>query len=244
MKTAEYQPRWYRHCCAESKLKQFFVQYRESDLCVRAETDLSSPAYDALTRIRQELETCIASHPEFARSLIPVAVRAEAPDIVKIMARAAIKTGVGPMAAVAGAVNQLIARELSCFSDTLIIENGGDVYVRSPEPVIAAVYAGNSPLSMKIGLKVDARHGVGICTSSGTVGHSLSFGKADAVTVIAEDCALADAAATAIGNRVNEIDDLDPAIATGQSIESIDGVIVIMGARIAAWGKGFEIRKI
>src|SRR4030042_5611136 len=98
MKTTIYEPRWYRNQCAESKLEQFFVRYQESDLCIRSETNLSSLAYNILIRVRKELEAYIIRHSEFGRSLVPVSVLGDAPDIAQEMAQAALKTGVGPMA--------------------------------------------------------------------------------------------------------------------------------------------------
>ena len=241
MKSAIYQPRSYRDQFADSQYEQFIVQHRESDLWIRAQVDLSALASEKLIQVRNELELYIDRHPEFACSLAPVSVGDDAPDIVLWMAQAASKTGVGPMAGVAGAINYSLFCELKKHSPMLIIENGGDIIASGLEPVVVAIYAGGSPLSMRIGVKVGVIGGIGVCTSSGTVGHSLSFGKADAVTVISRDCILADAAATAIGNRIKTHNDFDRAIRFAQTIDQIIGVVIIMGERIGAWGGDFEI---
>jgi ApbE superfamily uncharacterized protein (UPF0280 family) len=104
--------------------------------------------------------------------------------------------------------------------------------------VIAGLFAGNSPLSMKMGIRLpDAIHGIGVCTSSGTVGHSFSTGSADAVCVVACSCALADAVATAIGNRIRSSRDVKTAIAFGQAIDGVSGIVVVAGREMGAWGQ-------
>ena len=125
------------------------------------------------------------------------------------MSESAEKVGVGPMASVAGAIAEFVGNELSAYSAEVIVENGGDIYLKSLEKRIIGVYAGESPLTGKLGLEIDGEDTpLGVCTSSGTVGHSLSFGKADAVIVLSKSATLADAAATAIGNLVAQPEDI------------------------------------
>ena len=114
------------------------------------------------------------------------------------------------MAAVAGAVAEIVGRGLLTCSANIVVENGGDIFYRLTGRVIAGIFAGSSPLSMKVGIAIDGCEGpVSLCTSSGTVGHSKSFGKADAVTVFSDSAALADAAATSLGNQVKHPDDIE-----------------------------------
>ena len=142
------------------------------------------------------------------------------------------------MAAVAGAVAESVGRKLLDHSREVVVENGGDVYIKSNGPVVAGLFAGLSPLSMKLGIKVvDTRDGIGLCTSSGTVGHSLSTGSADAVCVVSRSCALADAAATAIGNRIRSPREIKTGIAFGKRITGVLGVVVVAGREIGAWGQ-------
>ena len=91
---------------------------------------------------------------------------------------------------------------------------------------------------MSIGLRLDpGESSLSVCTSSGTVGHSLSLGKADAVCVVSDSCPLADAAATSIGNRVKSKAHIESAIDFGKNIQGVNGIVVIMGLEIGMWGE-------
>jgi hypothetical protein len=154
------------------------------------------------------------------------------------MAEAARKAKVGPMAAVAGAIAKFVGLELLAFSEEVIVENGGDIFLKIKQNRKVGIYAGTSPFSEKIALEVAAREKpFSVCTSSGTVGHSFSFGKADAVVVIAENASLADAAATAIGNVVKEISDIEQGLKVAKTIRGLDGVLIIKGDHLGALGK-------
>jgi ApbE superfamily uncharacterized protein (UPF0280 family) len=142
------------------------------------------------------------------------------------------------MAAVAGAMAEFVGRELLPDSPEVIVENGGDIFLRSLREFKAGIFAGSSPLSLRIGLRVPpADQGLGVCTSSGTVGPSLSFGRADAVCVVAPSASLADAAATAVGNRVKSAQDLSTGLETAQAIAGLTGVVIIIGEKMGVWGK-------
>jgi len=165
-------------------------------------------------------------------------VEAYAPAIVKDMAEAARLAGVGPMAAVAGAIAQAVGNDLLAYTREIIVENGGDIYMKLLSTRLIGVYAGDSPLSGNIALEIEPDETpLGVCTSSGTVGHSLSFGTADAVVVLSPSTALADAAATAIGNRVKTIADIDSAIESAYDIEGVVGVLVIKDDKMGLWGR-------
>jgi ApbE superfamily uncharacterized protein (UPF0280 family) len=101
-----------------------------------------------------------------------------------------------------------------------------------------AIYAGESPLSYRIGIRLPAAMmPAGVCTSSGTVGHSLSAGKADSVTVVAASTALADAAATRIGNEVGNGCDIGRALELAAEISGLSGVVIVVGEELGAWGE-------
>jgi hypothetical protein len=141
------------------------------------------------------------------------------------------------MAAVAGAIAEQVGRELKVFSKEIIVENGGDIYLALESPAVVGLFAGPSPLNMRFGIRVQPEATpCGICTSSGTVGPSLSFGLADAVTVWASSTALADAAATFLGNLVCSPQDIESALDRAQGIPGIHAVVVIAGGRIGTWG--------
>ena len=204
---------------------------------VSASIPLKSKARELILTHRGYLEAYIDQYPDFLRTLKPWRISGPAPAIVREMALAGEKAGVGPMAAVAGAISEAVGTGLLQVSSEVIVENGGDTFFKTQTPVLVGIYAGNSPLSLKVGLKVDSTsHPVSLCTSSGTVGHSLSFGKADAVCVMSDSCALADAVATAVGNRVRSARDISNAIHFGKSIPGVSGLVVIVGKDMGLWG--------
>ncbi len=237
-----YQERTYRRLHNTPDLICFNITVGESDLHIRAETAfadedvLKKRALESLLRHRRRLKAY--DDPLFFSSLVPVELAEGAPYIAVRMADAAKKAGVGPMAAVAGAIAELVGLDLVELSPNLIIENGGDIFIASKIPRVISIYSGNSPFSGRIGLNIyPEMTPVGVCTSAGTVGHSLSFGKADAVTIISKDTALADAVATGAGNLVKSSDDIEAAIEYARGIPGVEGIVVIIGDKLGAWGK-------
>ena len=227
----------YRNFVEREGLTPFIVTACQTNLQILAASDLSEKAMDHLLTYRGYLESFIGNHPEFATTLAPFPYKGPAPQIIRDMISATAQAGVGPMASVAGAVAQYVGRELTAFSGEVIVENGGDTFIRVTRPLTMAVFAGPSPLSMKVGLcfnRIDEDFSV--CTSSGTVGHSLSFGKADAVCIVSDSAILADAAATAVGNRVQSAKDIDRAIRFGKSIPGVQGILIIAGKNMGLWG--------
>jgi ApbE superfamily uncharacterized protein (UPF0280 family) len=117
------------------------------------------------------------------------------------------------------------------------VENGGDIFLKVNRDVTLSIYAGASPLSNRIGIKISQPNNAwGVCTSSGTVGPSLSLGTADAVTIVSSSASFADAAATAIGNLVNDASDIQNAIDSGKQIESVTGILIIKDEHMGVWG--------
>jgi len=218
--------------------ESFRVKYRETDLWIRARLNLEREAMQAVLSCRLQLEQYIASHGNFLRSLAPLPDDPLAPFLVNRMLKAAITAGVGPMASVAGAIAQAVGVSLEPFSDSVIVENGGDCYLQLQQETTVGIFAGpDSPFTGKIAVKLGPeRFPVGICTSSGTVGHSLSFGKADAVTIVSRDAALADAAATRLGNMVKTTADIDAALALAPLIPSIEAVLILIKDKMGIWG--------
>jgi len=233
-----YEPRAYRHWIEGKDLIPFNVTVKETDLYIRASSNLKRKTHRLVLKHRQHLETYIEHHPDFLTSIEPLPVPEDAPHIVKQMMAAAQNAGVGPMASVAGAIAENVGKELLPFSPEIIIENGGDIYLKSLRKRTIGIFAGKSPFTGKIGLEINAQDTpLSICTSSGTVGHSLSLGKADAVVVLAGSATLADAAATAIANRVIQPDDITSAIEFSESIRGLKGVIIIKDDNIGVWGE-------
>ncbi len=235
--SSDYQPRFYRDAMVSSDLASFHVVQAETDLFVSAPSDLSVIAQVAVAACRAEIEGFLAAQPLFATTLQPLAVPESASAIIRAMAAAGQAAGVGPMAAVAGATAEYVGRELLKHTDQVIVENGGDIFIVTTQPRVIAVYAGASPLSDKFALAVRPESTpLGICTSSGTVGHSKSFGNADAAVVLSPDTALADAWATAIGNLVHSVDDVEKAVYAAQNAPGVTGALVIKDDKMAAWG--------
>jgi len=233
-----YEPRTYRHWIKYKDLISFNIVIRETDLYICASSNLKRKAYKLVLKYRDKLEGYIGQHPTFLTSLKPLPIDENAPRIVREMAKAAERVKVGPMASVAGAIAEFVGSELLAFSPEIIVENGGDIYLKSSEKRIVGIYAGKSPLTDKIGLEINGEDTpLGICTSSGTVGHSLSRGKADAVIVLSKSATLADAAATAIGNLIKQPSDIPNGIEFAKSIEGLKGVIIIKGDNIGLWGE-------
>lgn len=234
---AGYQPRTYRNLAGRNHLKRFTVMVKETDLLLYASADLEKQAREIVLEQRGYLEEYIRCNPLFLTSLAPWETDGPAPEIVREMAIAGQKAGVGPMAAVAGGIAGMVGKNLLKYTDEIIVENGGDVFVRTNAPVTIGIFAGDSPLSMRMGLAVDsAGRPMAVCTSSGTIGHSMSMGRADAVCVVAESCPLADAAATSIGNHVNSKTDIQDAIDFGNKIDGISGIVIIKNDGIGMWG--------
>lgn len=243
MKQPGYQERAYRGAFKGADLVYFGVCVMETDLLIGAKSDLTKEAGAVVRKYRRQLEEYIARQPKFLTSLEPVEPLPGAPDIAVRMCTAAKAAGVGPMAAVAGAFSQIVGEELLAWTDEVIVENGGDIYIKSNIGRIAGIYAGESSLSGRLGVMVpSAVSPLGICTSSGTVGHSLSFGKADAAVILAKDAYLADAVATAVCNRVKTPEDISAAIEFGSTIEGVIGIVIIIGDKLGAWGKAELIK--
>jgi hypothetical protein len=236
VKSAVYQPRSYREGSRGIDLVSFRVVVKETDLFIRAKRLLNKEAMSVVLRHRAELEGYIATHEDFLKSLEPVDVE-DAPTIVWSMAEAGRKASVGPMAAVAGAIAELVGYELLKLSDEVVVENGGDIFMHTMQERRVGIYAGESPLTGRIALHIKPEVcPTGICTSSGTLGHSLSFGKADAAVVLSKSAALADAAATAVGNAVKVAEDIEGGIEVARNIEGVSGALIIKGSAIGAWG--------
>ena len=234
-----YKPRSYRSWSKSGDLVFFEVIEKETDLAIYALTDLEKQARALVLTCRNDLVQYIKRDPAFQHSLEPVTLEAEAPKIAIDMADAGRKAGVGPMAAVAGAIAEFVAREIARFSSEIIVENGGDIFLMTAKTRTLGIYAGEaSPFSGKLALEIGpSEEGLGVCTSSGTVSHSLSFGKSDAVVIISRDTALADAVATATGNMIKGPEDISDGIDFARSIKGVMGVLAIVQDKMGSWGE-------
>ena len=236
-----YNKRTYRQAVAADDMVSSFVTVKETDLHILAAKNTEEEGFHFVHRYRNQLENYIRKHPEFLTALIPLEQDRLAPPIVKAMLKAAAAADVGPMAAVAGAIAEYVGRDLLATGlQEVMVENGGDIFLKRDRECIAAIFSGQSPLNRKVGIRIPAHlMPVGLCTSSGTIGHSLSLGKADSVTVLAPSALLADAAATRLGNEVSEAgrENINNVLTLARTIHGLLGVLIICGKNMGAWGE-------
>ncbi len=230
-----YTERFYRKWTS-SGLETFRVAVGESDLQIYAEKSLRNEALEILNITRRTLHEHIAVNPVFQRSLTPF-TSSTVKGLISTMEEAGREWNTGPMASVAGAIAQEVGRSLLKHSKTVVVENGGDVWATSPEPLEFLVYPGEeSAFSRGISFSLDASNGISVCTSSGKVGPSFSLGKADAVTAIHSCAARADAAATSLANRIREETDVGRIVEEIACKRKLKGIIATCGESIGIWG--------
>jgi len=232
-----YQPRVYRKSADSPDLVSFAVVVGETDLHIQADSRLTDEALDSIREARIQIERHIQRYPDFATSLGPLPEPEKCPALVREMYRAAQQAGTGPMAAVAGAVAAYVGQQLLAKSRQVIVENGGDIFLATAVPRVVAIVAGQSRFSGQIGLAIPSGVRLGVCTSSGTVGHSVSSGQADAAVVVAPNTALADAVATATANRIQGPQDCQQAVRWATRVPGISGAIAICDDEMAAGGE-------
>ena len=240
MKTIEYQKRFYRDWMKNKDLCSTHIVVQETDLQVFTDRPLDKGFLSEKVHLyRRKIEDYISKDRRFLTSLKPIEVELKAPLIVREMAESAKKASVGPMAAVAGTLAEFLGRDLlkKGYKD-IIIENGGDIFMVTSKRRKIGIYAGRSKLWNKLCLEIRSKDTpLGICTSSGTVGHSLSFGLADAVVILSKRASLADAVATATANQVRQREDLQEAVDFAKSVKGISGIIIIIKNSLISWGK-------
>ena len=238
MSRKKKEERLYRLQTKTQGLQTFRVVVEETDLFISAEKNLAHEARELALKYRGYIKNQIALYPEFAIGLSPISLGGPAPGIIRDMVSVSQKAGVGPMASVAGAIAERVGADLLAWTKQVIVENGGDIFIKTDAPATVGVFAGKSVLSGRIALKIDSgKRPAAICTSSGTVGHSKSMGNADAVCVISDSCSLADAAATSLGNRVKKKSDIQMALDIGKTIQGVSGILIIMGDKVGIWGQ-------
>lgn len=222
-------------------------ELKESRGIILADTEEAiETGVEAFKRNRKELEDYTKTNPKFLYSLKPVKVPNE-PLVAKLMAEAAAKADVGPMAAVAGVLADLAVKQMVADGCRIaVVEDGGEVSAVSNEPVDVALAAGDEPLSRKFGFRL-TEFPVGVATSSGVFSHALSFGDAEAATVFCDNAGLADAAATAVGNIVKGTDyqaAIQRGIDKGMSIQGVEGVLILYKGFVGTAGKIPQIIKV
>lgn len=229
---------FYRAFSGTSRWTSFRVKVETSDIYVRAYGDFSEVMRGLVEEARRAVRFQIERQASFLTSFDPVPWMNDAHPVVQAMYRASEAAGVGPMAAVAGAIAEYAGRALLEHSAEVLVENGGDIWLSARAPVSLAVYAGGSRFTGSLGIRMAPESTpAGVCTSSGRVGPSFSFGRADAATVIAGDAALADAVATGTANKVRGEEDLESAAEYAMAVPGVRGVVIMRGDRLIVQGE-------
>jgi uncharacterized protein len=243
--------REYRNQFSQQRFRSFGVNYKETDLWIGVDPasfreEMKEVAYSKVVQLRSEMEDYLLKDPIFGKTFNPHQAEPNAPEIVKVMAEAADRAGVGPMASVAGAFAETVGRHLMQQFEIqeLVVENGGDIFLKINRNLLMSVYAGSSPLSEKIGIEIQADQSpMGVCTSAGTVGPSISLGKTDATMIICRNTALADALATTFGNLVQKPEDVQQVTQQTEQFPEILSAVIICRDKIGIRGQ-FEMKLI
>jgi ApbE superfamily uncharacterized protein (UPF0280 family) len=216
--------------------------FKESNILFQSDkAEAIDAAIEAVEHHRLELETYIRLRPYFSKTLQPIPVDTNAPLIIQKMAYAATKAGVGPMAAVAGALADLaVDAMVKSGPGVSIVENGGEVSAVSEEPFIVGLYAGQNALGHGLGFMIRSSDcPIGIATSSSTVSHAMSFGEADAAVIFAENATFADAAATAVCNSVvgdDVANSIKLGLEVGKKMPVVRGTLIVRGDYVGSAG--------
>lgn len=240
MKTSKYQRRFYRDWIKDKGLYVTQIIANETDIRVTTNKRVDKDFIEEKIRLcRMDIEKYINKDHRFLTALKPLTVEPTAPLIIKEMAEEARKANVGPMATVAGAISESLGRDLlkQGYKD-VIVENGGDIFLKTQKTRLIGIYSGRSKLWDNLCLKIKPKETpLGICTSSGTIGHSLSFGSADSVVILSKSVSLADAVAAATCNRIKSKQDLARALDFARQIKGVLGVVIILKNNLVSWGK-------
>jgi ApbE superfamily uncharacterized protein (UPF0280 family) len=241
----DYINRYYRDKMKSPRFSSFEVSYLETDLWIGVDpesfsTSIKDFCHTKIVEYREQLNNYIKLNTAFKTSLSPILFDPYSPAIAQHMMQQTQIAGVGPMASVAGVFAHFLGNDIikKFKANELIIENGGDIFLLASSDLSISVFAGKSPLSGKIGVKIPANlTPLGICTSSGTVGPSFSMGKADAAMIICHDAALADAYASTFGNLIQTTDDIQPTINKIQNTPEILSAIIVKDDKFGICGK-------
>lgn len=222
---------------AKQNLIKMHLRMGESKLNIWARKDIKKQAGEILKYLRQVLIDHIKKDPGFEITFSGYEVPPEVHPMLREMASFGRIFNIGPMAAVAGAIAEYLGKELLKFSQEVIVENGGDIFLSLRKPMPIKLFSGQKSVFNQLALTVLPRQmPLGIGTSSGKMGRSTSLGKADAVTIVARSAILADAAATFFGNQIHGQEDVGSAFALLKKFPELLGMIVVVGASLFVAG--------
>ena len=232
-----YEERFYRKDFSKDWFS-YEVHIKETDILVKSKARLVQERIVDLTAgYRQDIEKYIEAFPEFKTTLSSFKMQGNPCAIVKEMIEKSSALDIGPMACVAGALAEYIGKDLLGLTDGLVVENGGDVFIKKQGRILLGIYAGPSSRINEFLLSIENTGPyLGICSSSSLLGHSLSLGRADMATVVSDSSIFADGLATKLANMVHDEDDIDEALAFARRFSLTKAVSLVKGQKIGVWG--------
>ena len=220
------------------KYKYHFLE-KESNVTIISESKTAIiEAKESLLINRLILEKFIEKNNKFLISFLPIKIKTEF-EIINLMSETSVICDVGPMAAVAGAFADLMLQSMKS-PEIALVENGGEIAIETKETLKIGLFAGYNQLNLNLGFLIQEKDcPIGIGTSSATIGHAVSLGQADAVTVFANTATLADGAATRIANEVKGVDiekSIKDALDMAENIEGVNGAFICRGNKVGQVG--------
>ena len=211
-------------------------EIQETAVTIISKKEYVKTAKDAIFEAREIIERKITEDPFFQTTYDPYLPCNNDDELIQRMCRASVLADVGPMATVAGAVAvYAIERMQEQGCKHAVIDNGGDIVLMTDRDIIIGLFTGDNELK-DIALNITPTDTVkGICSSSGKIGPSVSFGQSNIATVFSNDVILADAAATRLGNLVKD-HDLAEALEIIGNIPGIDGCLMCNDGKLAMFG--------
>jgi len=214
------------------------VEIEETAATIAADREFLEPAVEAIRSTRSQIERQIRQDRFFLTTLEPYDPEASSARVIKRMCTASSTAGVGPMATVAGVIAQeALEAMVSKGCRHGWVDNGGDLALILEKTATLEIFSDpESKSACAIELEPTDEI-IGICTSSGTLGHSISFGNADVSLAIADDAVLADALATAIGNAVIGKESLNTCFDKLKKVDGFRAGLAMIEGSISTHGK-------
>ena len=230
--------------CGHPDVMKCHFEVGETAVTVISEEEYVAAAEHAIFEARERILRKISEDPFFLTTYDPYPVSDDDDELIKRMCQASELAGVGPMAGVAGAVAVFaVERMVEEGADYAIVENGGDIAMKIDRDITVGVFQDDEKFR-DLAFRIPKRDGIfGICSSSGKIGPSVSFGSSGISTVFSDDVILADACATALGNMIRDGDgkEMSKALETIGRIEGVDGCAAISNGLYAVFGKVPEL---
>ncbi len=233
-----YKERFYRDWLKKEDLYKVWVAIEESDILVATSKKIDEKLiHIKVEELRGQIKNYIKRDRRFLTSLVPIECFEDAPPIVKDMCSRAKLCEVGPFAGVAGAIAQYLGRDLLRYSPEVIIENGGDLFLKITRERKVGIVFFRAGAEQILRAKIAPQNTpLGISSSSSKVGHSLSLGNVDLACVFAEDSILSDICATLFGNSVKKKKDIPQAFRRLKSIPGVRAGILVFEGDVSLWG--------